>query len=206
MKKIHIALIALFLIAANGFARENSAGGYIGLGLGTTSFLDGGLADDINDWAGYTFVTLDDSDAGAKLYGGYQFNKVVAIEASITNYGEFRYDHDNDSSYLHPKSYSVGANVGYSIKNEFRPYALLGLSYVNMDQSDDIYEDDTFGAFRFGFGFQWEPREFRHWGFRVAYEGDFFAAEVDNTGIEEYIEDTYYQALSMFYVGAQFKF
>jgi opacity protein-like surface antigen len=204
MEKVHIGLIALFLIAASALARENSAGGYIGFGLGPTAFYDNGYADDISDEYD-TKITLDDSDAGVKLYGGYQFNKVVAVEASITNYGEFKYDSGNESAHLRPKAFSVGANVGYSIKDEFRPYALLGMSFVNMDQNEKIYEDDTFGAFHFGFGFQWEPREFRHWGFRAAYEGDFFAAEVDNTDTL-YIEDTYYQSLGIFYLGAQYKF
>ena len=55
-------------------------GAYIGAGVGTTTFEDDGL---------FNGLTVDDSDSGFEIVGGYKFFKHLAVEARYTDLGTF---------------------------------------------------------------------------------------------------------------------
>ena len=208
MKKI-IALTSSLLLSVSLYA-DAPKGAYVGLGFGTSVFNDGGYGDDINKGlkgTGYR-VTEDYSDTGAKVYGGYQFNKVVGIEASYTNFGSQTLTSTNGNQMkVNPTSMAIAANLGYSFGEsaEYRPFALLGLSYINLDESGEVeaYSSDSGMGMKFGLGFEYTPKQLKGVGFRVAYEGDFFSVTQYTDGINE---DTYTQSVSLLYIGASYKF
>lgn len=207
MKKI-VMLAAATLMLTASLNAEPVKGAYVGLGFGTSQFSDGGYGDDVK--VAYPAQSFSDNynDSGYKLYGGYQFNKVIAVEASYTKYGTYSFDaYNGNSMVLNPVSLSIAANIGYNFgeKNEFRPFAIIGLSALNLDEtgSADVYSTESGAAVRFGLGFEYAPASLSGVGFRIAYEGDYFAVDSDvNTATIK----SYTQSTNLLYIGAQYKF
>jgi len=192
MKKIILASLLAFGFTASAMASEDGSGAYVGLGYGTTAFGD----DDIGN--NNTLGSLkDDADSGFKVYGGYQFNKIVGVEATYTDYGTFSYGDRN----LEATSMSVGANLGYNfLDGQLRPFALVGLSYLNLDQSQAIYDADNTVAFAYGVGIEYAPTVLDGLGFRASWNADIFAVE------KILSDETYTQAFGMLNVSVQYKF
>ena len=196
---------ACLLCAVSGLADMGNAGPYAGIGLGSTAFSDNGMIDDINRELGsYTFE-LDDSSAGFKLYGGYKFNKIAAVEAAFTHYGDFHVKEYvfGTSGTFSPSSLSLSANLGYDFADgQFRPFALIGLSRVDLDEWVD---DDKGVGIHIGFGVQYDPKQFNGFGFRLAYEGDAFSVDTGISGAA-YVDENYGQSLGMLYLSAHYRF
>ena len=189
MKKIILASFLVFGLTTSAVADENAKGAYFGLGYGSTSFNDDNIGN----------VNLkDDSDNGVKVYGGYQFNKIVGVEATYTDYGKFSYP----DTELSASAVSVAANLGYNFLDaQLRPFALVGLSYLNISQSGTpIYADDNTVAFSYGIGIEYAPKVLNGIGFRAEWNADIFAVT------EFYSDEDYVQAFTMFNVAVQYKF
>jgi len=76
-----IVLPAAFLaVSAPAIAQQSDAGWYIGGSYGMTSF-------DI-DTAGIISPSLDDSDSGFKIFGGFQFTKNWGMEFGYVDFGK----------------------------------------------------------------------------------------------------------------------
>ena len=71
---------ALLAISAPAVAQQSDAGWYMGGSYGMTSF-------DI-DTAGITSPSLDDSDSGFKIFGGFQFTKNWGAEVGYVDFGK----------------------------------------------------------------------------------------------------------------------
>ncbi|MDV3237466.1 MAG: outer membrane beta-barrel protein [Gammaproteobacteria bacterium] len=91
MKTHHIALslLAATAMLGQGAAQAADTGGYVGGGVGQSSFdingseLDALLADD-----GITATTsVDDSDTAWKLFGGYRMHPNFGVEVAYVDYG-----------------------------------------------------------------------------------------------------------------------
>jgi len=214
-KMIMLASVLLLSINLNADAPK---GAYVGLGLGSSQFYDGGFSDDEEDElysiSSSSRSNTDYSSGGYKLYGGYQFNKIVAVEASYTKYGKYSIDYSNlGTKYadvvLNPTSLAIAANLGYNFgeESEYRPFGIIGLAYCDAHESGSyrLYEDTQNGAIRFGFGFEYSPVTLDGVGFRVAYESDFYILDTENKS-SVYYEDVYGQVTGMFYLSAQYKF
>ena len=191
MKKITLALGVVALLSTAVIAGPNSSGAYAGLGYGTTNYED-------NGWVG---SNVDNSDSGLKLYGGYQFNNVVAVEVAYTDYGDFKNTVTN-STYIAPTVFSVAANVGYSfLDSQLRPYGILGLGYASLNDNDPYLTTDNTGTIHYGVGIQYEPNLFKGVGFRLGYESDLYIIETVFP-----TNNTYNQVFSLLYLGVQYKF
>lgn len=191
-------------------------GFYVGLGGGVTyglSLLGKGYYQD--DTTTYKSDELSDSSAGYIVYGGYQFNKIIAVEAAYTDYGSFSDTLQKVNSpgtvtfSSDPKSVSVYANAGYTFSNGLRPFGQLGLGYlmINGSNSIDAIGIDDGVSMRFGLGLEYAPATLSGFGFRVAYIDELamdFSYTADDNG-----QDTSTLLMNingMLYVGAQYKF
>lgn len=185
-------------------------GWYIGLGVGTSSYSDGDMGKEFDNFS----VEVDEgSDTGFKFYGGYKFNTIVGVEASYVQYGTFNYKSadaatSNVSTQVKPKSLNVAANLGYDFLNDqLRPYALVGLGYVNFGQTGapEVYSTDNGAAFVWGMGVEYTPTMFNGIGFRLS---------LDNTCpviIQSYDDPTkddkaFVNSLRLLSLGVQYKF
>ncbi len=147
----------------------------------------------------------DENANGYKIYGGYQFNNIIAIEASFTNYGTFvaseRYTQK-------PKSVALSANAGYNfLKGQLRPFGLLGLGYLKTNESRDVLSDG-FVIINIGVGIEYYPTVLKGMGFRVVYERNFLIngqEAVDESG-ENYSMEQFAHTYHLTYIGVQYKF
>lgn len=214
MKKI-ILLVAATLMVTASLSAKPVEGAYIGLGFGSSTFNDGGYEDDGSSYlariGSTTHSATNYNSSGYKLYAGYQFNDIIAVEASYTDYGQYSIDFtDGSDMAINPKSLSLSANIGYNFgeKKEFRPFAIIGLSSLNIDETSNsdsnYYEDSSTTAIKFGLGFEYSPHSLNGFGFRIAYESDFFV--YDSTNTESEFKDIYTQSANLVYLGAQYKF
>jgi len=223
MKNIlKVAGLSALLLSANVMAEEKVSaiskadGFYLGAGGGTTfglSFLSIGNYQD--NTSTYDTGYLGDSSFGYIFYGGYQFNKIIAIEAAYTDYGSFS-DNLRDTTTdrdvkvsTDPTSMSVYANAGYTFANGLRPFGQIGLGYMQINGStlaDNIGLDDSM-TMRFGLGLEYAPSNLVGFGFRVAYVEDVamdMSYSSDNNGNDT--STLLMNVNGMLYVGAQYKF
>ena len=187
MKKAVILLAAFsaFAGAQEQAVEKDVSGFYLGGGFGTTTYDD--------DVSG---STLETNDSTFKLIGGYQFNRIVGIEAQYTKYSDVTAP---GSPYaLEPSAISIAANLGYTFDSGWRPFGTVGLAQMSIDVPFAKNEDET--ALRLGAGVEYTPASLEHLNFRVAYEVDTFSID---TGFPDY--DVTFQ-LGSFYAGATYKF
>lgn len=159
---------------------ESYDGFYLGAGIGTVDFDDGGLFKDLN-----TPINTSYSGNTYKLISGYKFNRIVAIEAQYTSYGDTKISSpiSNTRSILEHSSVIVSANVGYTFNNGLRPFAILGVGRIDAKAGN---WSDHGTALRTGVGIEYTPTKLENVGFRLAYESDMFTVQDDSINKKEY--------------------
>ncbi|MFZ3509232.1 porin family protein [Vibrio harveyi] len=187
MRKAVILLLTLGSIQAQANDSKDVSGFYLGGGIGNTTYSD----DD-------PFTQLDGDGTTFKLIGGYQFNRIVGVEAQYTDYGDIKLKHTLLD--LDVNSVSVAANIGYTFDNGLRPFATLGLGYISVDIPEGLGPDEDELLLRVGAGLEYTPHQLSNITFRAAYEMDHF--NVDSTRSSK---DTDIQ-IGSFYAGATYKF
>ena len=137
------------VVASKDVKKVNTGEGfYIGAGIGASFYnitsADGDYyipddGDGTHTIVIDQFEDLDDNDLGYLFYAGYQFNKIIGVEASYTDYGAFSGSIANTNLGTFkkdPYAIAVAANAGYTFFNgQLRPFGLLGLGYLNSKQS-----------------------------------------------------------------------
>lgn len=227
MKKSVISLAVAFaatsLMSAEVLIDEDiSEGFYLGAGIGG-SFYNVSLTQSsyyLYDPEGTYTINgsdldqLDGSDMGYLFYGGYQFNKIIGVEASFTDYGTFSSKVRRYEFTMKPQSYAISANAGYNFFNaQLRPFGLLGLGYLVRNQSG-AYEkmkafDNDFATLHMGLGVEYYPTVLKGFGVRASYTADSYVSDVDTREIstaDKVTQTTLWQYYSIVYVGVQYKF
>ncbi|WP_172379168.1 porin family protein [Vibrio sp. Vb339] len=192
---LSIAMMSAF--AANNVMAADS-GFYLGGAIGTSGIDDGGLYKD-----SLIPITVDAEDETYKIIAGYQFNRIVALEAQYTNYGDVVAKNAlNRSTYTwSPTAFSISANLGYTFDNGIRPFGIIGLSTIDLDQSLPVLDDDSGEGIRYGFGVEYTPKQARNVSFRLGYEADAFVIESDSA-----FESDKDLVIDSFYLGATYNF
>ncbi|ODY52442.1 hypothetical protein BBM25_11040 [Vibrio parahaemolyticus] len=186
----------LLLAAVSAFAQANQtdvekkdvSGFYLGGGIGVTTVYD----DSVWPYA----VNLDSNDSTYKLFGGYQFNRIVAIEAQYTRYGDiFDKFEDAPRTMVKPENIALMANLGYTFDSGWRPFAAVGLGRTELDFGSSSKAETSFRA---GVGGEYSPKAIENLNFRIAYEVDTFV-------IDETYDDLTIM-LGSLYAGVSYKF
>ncbi len=209
MKKNITALLIVLLSVSGAFASQDGSGIYFGVGAGASkhkaAFVDSDYYVEDDTETGISIVhSFDANDKGYKIYGGYQFNSVMAIEAAFTDYGTLESNHYTQK----PQSFTVYANAGYNFLNgQLRPFGVLGAGYLKTNQSRDILDEDLF-VVHGGGGVEYYPTVLGGLGLRAAVEADFhFSGEsaVDESE-NHYSSEAFYQKYVLWYLGVSYKF
>ncbi len=189
MKSITVlgALTAIVL-TANVQASEDVSGFYLGAGAGNT---------DARAEQSSNSVSIPTDGKTLKLIGGYQFNRIVAIEAQYTSYGDLT--DGTSTAKLSPKAISLAANLGYTFENGLRPFGIIGLSSLDLDANVTTNEDESYVALRFGAGLEYTPAALSGVSFRAGYEADSFTIENSSSSDVNSL-------ISSVYVAASYKF
>jgi len=172
---------------------------YVGIGFGGSAYIDSGFAKE--QIAGVD-KDIEEDGIGAKVYAGYQVNKIIGLEISYVYYGSFK---ANDNYEYHAQGLSVAGNVGYTFfDNQLRPYVLIGLGYIISNfPHDGVDVSDYKPSLHTGLGLTYVPKVLEGMGFRVAYEGNGFSYTL-NRGTDE--EKSYPQGFGILYVGVEYRF
>ena len=198
-----------------------SDGFYAGLGGGVSMnmvmLVQGTYVSD--GTSSYEVGKLGDVSAGYLVYAGYQFNKIIAVEASFTGYGAFSDTLKSENGLVEktfssdPMSGAVYANAGYTFASGWRPFGQLGLGYMQSNGSDSFKNlnnfNDDFMTVHYGLGVDYAPASFNGFGLRLAFSGDMnMDANAVSTDADGNIEEsaTLMRLYELFYIGAQYKF
>ena len=194
-------LLPLLISTTSFYALANDqpkvSGFYVGAGFGSFGYSE-------EDSWGYNTNSISAEAGGnsTKVYLGYQFNKIVGIEGTYTDYGTAKAKVGSYS--MKPTSISLAANLGYTFENGLRPFGLVGMSSLDLNQNEDLLTDDNGAAFKFGFGVEYTPKALGGVQIRAAYEMDMYAVEYESTN--GYYSETNLYALDSLYLGASYKF
>ncbi len=210
MKKILLPL--LIFTSSVTFASEVTSnaqkinGFYLGAGIGSFNYNTEQDWDNDNRYG----KLIEQTDGNTlKVYAGYQFNKIIAVEATYSDYGDtqgYVYTFFNNKTAVKqsPTSFSVAANAGYTFANGIRPFALLGLAYMDLNSSFTFLDTDNPIAIKYGVGVEYAPVMLKGVQLRVAYEADSYFAEAYNGWGEDTNIDVF--TLNSFYAGISYKF
>lgn len=194
MKKavILLAVFSAFAGAQEQIVEKDVSGFYLGGGFGTTTYNDNAA-----------FSPLEANDSTLKLIGGYQFNRIVGIEAQYTKYSDITlpsfYGYIVPGFAIEPTGVSIAANLGYTFDSGWRPFGTVGLTRLSFDANG--YGSDAETALRLGAGVEYTPASLKNLNFRVAYEVDTFNVDMGTP----FYDDVTVQ-LGSFYAGATYKF
>ena len=197
-----------YLISSGAAAEPFTKGGYIGFGAGIVDFDDDGLDRDVEDEVYgdglYGAIKSETDDTSIKLFGGYQFSRIVAIELAYIDYGDIVYTHYGDEfTTIGLSSISVAANVGFTFNNGIRVFGLAGLSKLSSewDVRGSETDDDSVIGLKVGVGFEYQPSKTTPFILRASYEIE----EWDEESIY-YDEDDYVMAIDTLQLGMRFGF
>lgn len=190
--KIGFFLTAMLFIASFG-VQAASGDWYVGLGYGLTSY-DTGISNTTGT------ANLDEDDSGFKLFGGYNFNKNVAIELAYTDLGEASLSGNPGDTFvldgilwtfissgslkIESSLLSLAGVFTHHFNNAFSLYGRLGLASWEADLTANVSggpaqsasEDGTDLFFGVGAGWNFAPT----WALKAEYElYSFDDAEVD---------------------------
>ncbi len=196
-------LLFPFLISTTSFyALANDqpkvSGFYVGAGFGSFGYSEENSRHDANN----NLISVEADGNSTNMYLGYQFNKIVGIEGTYTDYGTAKAKIGSYS--MKPTAISLAANLGYSFANGLRPFGLVGISRLDLNQNEGLLTDNIGAAFKFGFGVEFTPKALDGIQIRVAYEMDMYAVEHKSAN-GDYSEFNL-NALDSLYLGASYKF
>lgn len=209
MKYIKLLAVLSALCVASFSHAKDARGFYVGVGAGTVELndLDDSLNGPYEDDSGFTHQVSTKVDGTAiKLIAGYQINRVLAFEAQYTKYGDvnstdttnvFGHQVKGTKTILAPEAFSFSLNAGYTFNNGLRPFGILGMSAVDINQSLKLYADDLNPGMRYGVGLEYTPPAMNRLSIRTAYEADMFYLDPKEAiEFEDYILSSVYVSLS----------
>ncbi len=189
-----LLLTALF----SGFASAHGFDGfYLGAGLGSTDFDDGGIFNEIDEP-----LSTETKGSTVKLIAGYQINRVLGIEAQYTRYGETSIEiSDQKAGGIEHRSFTLGANLGYSFDNGLRPFATFGIGSIEYTLKNRFHSKDESGStVRLGAGLEYTPYIVNGFTIRAGYEADYYVLE------DTWADRDYDQSIGSWYLGTTYKF
>lgn len=211
IKKSILTFSLLAAVSTSIYAEETPkiSGFYIGVGGGSFSY------DTEQDWDDNSQngqLVQKTSGNTLKVYGGYQFNRIVGVEATYTDYGDTEgqvYDFWGttlQSVKQSPTSFAIAANLGYTFDNGLRPFGIVGLSKTSLNSSYEFLDTDSPIAIKVGFGLGYSPAQLGGVQLRIAYEMENYFAEAYNGYSYSDEADIDIFTLSSLYAGISYKF
>lgn len=160
-----LLVLALLFLSTNAVADAAKArGGYIGGGLASTAFDDGGA---------FAFSDVDDSDSGITFFGGYKFFRYFAVEGRYADLGSYSVDNLSfDASVL--SVHAVGI-VPFG-ESGWELFGQLGFGTLDVDLPGPSSGNETVGSA--GGGVRFSPTA----NFGIALQLDVWAYEDTSLG------------------------
>ena len=213
MKKLTLVLSVLSLSIASSFAQADTmsqeqkvSGFYLGGTVGASTLVnivDKNYIDD-NPYRDIDKINDTSTSASVQFLAGYQFNRIIAAELAYTYFGQLEKD---DNIKFNPQAVTAQANIGYTFDSGWRPFALVGISSINLHQKNDFFDNYSKGSLRAGAGVDFSPRSLRGVSFRATWTADKFNSTYTKTDkLGRKTDYTDFNILGSFNIGATYKF
>nr|WP_320136265.1 outer membrane beta-barrel protein [uncultured Amphritea sp.] len=155
---------AVSLTSINAYSADAS-GGYVGVSLGHST---SDALDELDDVSG---VSVDDSDTGYKVFGGYNINANFAVEGFYADLGELSATDGVNKAKVESDTFGAALLAKLPVGEKAEVFAKLGYQFWDADASvngDDIDLGDDDGSDAvYGVGAAYK---FNNVSIRVEYE------------------------------------
>ena len=161
MRKISFTAVVALALLVIGAPAANAGGWYVGGSLGQTSADLGSL----DPGSGVSGVSIDDSDTGFKVMGGYNIMKFISVEAAFVDVGQVSVDGTvpgiGTSVSAEADGVSVEAMGIFPFAQKFEVFAKAGVYRWDGDISATVAGTPVLNASddgtdpTFGVGFGW---------------------------------------------------
>jgi OmpA-OmpF porin, OOP family len=162
MRRTLASLTIAWALPASAAAQE--AGFYLGAALGQAR-----LTDWCNSAPGVTITSCEDTDTGWKLFGGYRFNRYLAIEATYVDWGKVTGTANGISAAAEQTSMGAGVVGSFPINPQFSLFGKAGFLTTEQEISRpgaSFTRDDT--EFHYGLGVKYSFTP--NWAARAEWE------------------------------------
>lgn len=157
------SVAGLLALALCIFGSTASAEGYIGAGIGMTS------VDICDDLTALGATSCDDEDTGMKLFGGYKFNKNIAIEGQWTDLGEVSATGPGGTATVEVDGFGVAAVGMIPLSERFGLFGKVGAFMWDASGGGAASGTDEDGTdIMFGAGVNWNLTQ--KFGLRAEWE------------------------------------
>ena len=148
MKKV---LLGLGIVAALTPAIASAEGGYLGASYGRTEL---NVSDSLKDELASVGVSVEDTDQGWKIFGGYRFNDNVAVEVFHADLGDAEISNGTDWAKIGVDGYGLSAVGLLPVNENFDLFAKAGLFHWSADltTSADLSAGDDGTDATYGIG------------------------------------------------------
>jgi len=187
-KKNVLAFLAAFAVSIPAFAADT--GGYLFGMVGQTKVKD-------VDTTGFTNVSVDDSDTGFKLGGGYAFHRNFGVEAAFVDLGKATASAGGQSAEVKASGLSVVAVGMLPLGQNFSLLGRFGVINATVKASGPGFSDDTTDmktTFGIGASYSFTPK----FAVRADYDVYQKLGDNDTTGKESDV--------NMLSIGVVYKF
>jgi OOP family OmpA-OmpF porin len=155
ISKARAGLVILGMASALAFAppaMAQDAGFYIGGAIGQADFQD--ACEDISA----VFTSCDEKDSAWKVFGGFQFNRNLAIELAYGNLGEVSVSGPGVSATVETTVWDLMAVGSFPIMDKLSVYGKLGLFRADLEGRSNVgvSADDSETGLTFGIGFRFD--------------------------------------------------
>jgi opacity protein-like surface antigen len=172
-------LIATFLGAFFSIAAYPQEGGaYLGAALGQSKF---------TKWCDPTLATCDDQDSAWKLFGGYRFNRYIAVEGSYVDWGEVTAATASASVAADQHSYGIAAVGSLQVAPQLSVFGKLGILRTEQQTARitpaplTLQRKET--ELHYGLGVKYSVA--KNWGLRAEWENtDKLKVQMLSIGVE----------------------
>ncbi|MDO6561816.1 porin family protein [Amphritea sp. 1_MG-2023] len=160
MKK---ALLSLGIMAALTPTVASAEGGYLGGSYGRTEFnVSSSERADLNSLG---FSVKDDSDQGFKVFGGYRFNKNIAVEGYYADLGDLELTGGSVNVDAAIDGYGVSLVGLLPVTEQVDLFAKVGMFHWSNDVSSNVGvsggDDGTDGSYGLGVAYTMDSVTFR---------------------------------------------
>ncbi|MCK5818916.1 MAG: porin family protein [Psychromonas sp.] len=165
---------------------------YFGGGIGVSNIYQA------RETSSIALDSMDDSFSTSiktsfNLLAGYQFNRIFALEFVFTDFGNLNFDDELQATSLpakySPFGFSTQANIGYTFKNGWRPFALLGITVMSLNPgepsipgSNDLNKTPT--TLLTGVGIEYQPAALSGVIFRVTGSRDWYTVDYNYPNVD----------------------
>lgn len=178
----YVLMLAMLIVSMQSYGKANeNRGWYAGAGDGAAKISMPNQS-----------ATLDDSDGSITLFGGFRFNRFLAVQGHYVNLGKFTDDQDPVLNYTELNGFGATAVGLLPISNSgFDLFGRLGITILHYTQNFELLGENfdnssTGDAVTASFGVNYTHPSLKPITFHIAYDYYYFETQKTYSTSNEY--------------------